>query len=243
MMLVDTHIHSEGRSVEDLKKMAEAGIMKAITCAFYPIVPVHYGTMIDLARKLTEFEPYRGKKAGMKIYSAIGIHPRSIPPKWEKVLDFIQGYSGFKAIGEIGLEEANETEIEVFESQLRLAEQLDVPAIIHTPRNNKQIVFEKTLEILEKLSFPEELALIDHNSEETAKMAYEKGYWVGLTVQPGKLSVESAVKIIEELGDEKLIANSDTGFSESDMLAVRKLYDACKNEKVAGRNAERLFRI
>ncbi|AKG92626.1 putative metal-dependent hydrolases with the TIM-barrel fold [Geoglobus ahangari] len=243
MTAIDTHIHSEGRSVEDLKFMAENGIKIAITCAFYPIRPSFPETLIDLARKLTEFEPERGEKAGMEIYSAVGIHPRCIPPRWDKVLGFIESYSGYVAIGEIGLEDGSDEEKEVLKAQLQLAKKLDVPAIIHTPRKNKDAILKKTLEILDAVSFPEELALIDHNSVETVKVVLEKRYWAGITVQPGKLTVDEAVKIIEEFGDERLIANSDTGFSESDMLAVKKLYDACGNERVVRRNAEKFFKI
>ena len=183
MELFDTHIHSEGRSVEDLKFMAENGIKKALTCAFYPIVPRYGETLIDLFRKLVEFEAYRGKKAGMEIYAAIGIHPRCIPQNWRNVLEFIE------------------------------------------------------------LSFPEDLAVIDHASSETVEMIRKKGYYVGLTVQPGKLSVDEAVSILNKYGDERFIANSDTGFSESDMLAVRKFYDACRNANVTLRNAEKFLRI
>ena len=107
------------------------------------------------------------------------------------------------------------------------------------PRRNKKVITERILKILEEISFPEDLALIDHVSFETFEMIRERQYYIGLTVQPGKLSVEDAVEIINKYG----VANSDTGFSESDMLAVRKLYDACKNLKVTSKNAEKFLRI
>lgn len=66
---------------------------------------------------------------------------------------------------------------------------------------------------------------------------------MGLTVQPGKLSVEEAVEIVYNFGDEYFVANSDTGFSESDYLAVYKLWKELKNEKVLLKNAKRFFRI
>ena len=243
MELFDAHIHSEGRSVEELKKMSENGIKKALTCAFYPIQPKYGETLIDLFRKLVEFESYRGKKAGMRIYAAVGIHPRCIPPNWRDVIEFMETDFGYVAFGEIGLEDGDEREIEVLKSQLMLAKRLDVPCIIHTPRRNKKVITEKILKILEEISFPEDLALIDHVSFETFEMIREKNYHIGLTVQPGKLSVEDAVEIINKYGDEKIVANSDTGFSESDMLAVRKLYDACRNLKVTSENAEKFLRI
>jgi len=243
MALIDTHIHSEGRSVEDLKFMAENGISKAITCAFYPIKPRFPETLIDLFRKLTEYEPERAEKAGMTLYPAVGIHPRCIPENWMRALDFIAEYSGYTAIGEIGLENADKVEKEVLVAQLELAKKLDIPCIIHTPRKNKKPILEKTIEILEGTSFPEDLALIDHVSTETVEIVLNKGYWAGVTVQPGKLSVEEALGIINEHGDERLIANSDAGFSESDTLAVKKLYEKCKNENVTRKNAEKFFRI
>jgi len=84
MEVFDIYIHSEGRSIDDLSKMAEKGIKRAITCAFYPMEPKFAETMIDLFRKLTTFEVERGKEAGMQIYPAIGIHPRCIPPNFKK---------------------------------------------------------------------------------------------------------------------------------------------------------------
>ncbi len=243
MELFDAHIHSEGRSVEDLRFMAENGIKKALTCAFYPIVPKYGETLIDLFRKLVEFEAYRGKKAGMEIYAAIGIHPRCIPQNWKDVLEFMENDFGYLAFGEIGLEDGSDKEIEVLKAQLKLAKKLDVPCVIHTPRKNKVKITEKTLEILDELSFPEDLAVIDHASRETVEMIRKKGYYIGLTVQPGKLSVDDAVRILNDYGDERFIANSDTGFSESDMLAVRKFYDACENIEVTLRNAEKFLRI
>ena len=79
MEVFDTHIHSEGRSIENLEEMAKNGIKKAITCAYYPIEPKFAETLIDLFRKLTTFEVEREKSVGIEIYPAIGIHPRCIP--------------------------------------------------------------------------------------------------------------------------------------------------------------------
>jgi len=39
MEIFDTHIRSEGRSVEHFEEMTKNGIKKVITCAFYPIEP------------------------------------------------------------------------------------------------------------------------------------------------------------------------------------------------------------
>ena len=65
MKCFDTHIHSEGRSVEDLLFMSSNGIKAAVICAFYPIELLYQETMIDLFRRLIESEKGRGSKAEM----------------------------------------------------------------------------------------------------------------------------------------------------------------------------------
>ncbi len=242
MEVFDAHIHSEGRSVEDLKRMSDAGIKFAVTMAFYPIRPLFAETLIDHFRKLIEFESKRGESAGMKIYAAIGIHPRCIPREWDKVLSYMEEVSGYVAFGEIGLETGSKEEEEVFKSQLMLAKKLDVPCVIHTPRKNKEVIAAKTFEILERIEFPESLCLIDHANEFVAEESLKRGYFVGLTVQVDKLSVEEAVKIVEKFGEDNFVANSDTGFSEADYLAVVKLSKALESEKVLIKNAKKFFR-
>ncbi|RLI75618.1 deoxyribonuclease [Archaeoglobales archaeon] len=249
MKCFDTHIHSEGRSVEDLTLMSREGIKAAITCAFYPIKPMYQETLVDLFRKLTEFENQRGKKAGMMIYAAIGIHPRCIPSNCNKVFEAMENMDPV-AFGEIGLEDATKEEIVVFEEQLKLAKKIDKPCIIHTPRNNKTEITKKTIEILEKIEFPESLTVIDHVSVETVEMVLKKGYIAGLTVQPGKLKSEEAVDILEKYGFEDFVLNSDTGFSPSDMTAVVKTvnillekFDEREVKKVGWNNGMRFFRI
>ena len=247
MKWFDTHIHSEGRSVEDLRKMADAGIEFAVTCAFYPIPPEHPETLLDLFRKLEIFEAKRGEKAGMNIFPALGIHPRCIPPKYEVVLPAI---TRGVAVGEIGLEEGGEAEVKVFKAQLRIAKENDLPCIIHTPKNNKEIITEKTLEILEAISFPEELAVIDHLSPLTAEEVLKQGYYGGLSVQPGKLTPSQALEIVEKYGPERLMLNSDTGFSESEMDAVAKAGNLMAEklgrdvaEEVGMKNAKEFFKV
>jgi hypothetical protein len=120
MKIFDTHIHSEGRSIEDLAEMVGMGIEMAISCAFYPIQPLYPETLIDLFRKLTIFEIERGKKAGMRIHAAVGIHPRCIPPKYKRILD-MEKSDDWVAFGEIGLESGEKKEVKVLKEQLEVA--------------------------------------------------------------------------------------------------------------------------
>ncbi len=248
LKVYDTHTHSEGRSIKELKEMAEKGIVKINSCAFYPVRPMHYGTLIDLFRKLQEFETERGDKAGLKIYPAIGIHPRCIPPEWEKVIDYMEDYQP-KILGEIGLEEGNDLERRVLEAQLSIAAKHDIPCIIHTPRKNKLIVTEKLLDILERISFPAELAVIDHLSHETVSKVFKRGHYCGLTVEKGKLTPEEVLDILKEFEAERFMLNSDSGFGGSEYLSVLRTAEFLLEsglgddvKKVSIKNAEAFFK-
>ncbi len=247
MEVFDTHIHSEGRSVEDLKRMRERGIRWAVTCAFYPIVPKYPETLIDHFRKLTTFEVERGKKAGMEIVPAVGIHPRCIPPNYERALESLEEFEC--PLGEIGLETASEVEVEVFRRQLEFAKEHDRVCIIHTPKKNKVEVTKKTLGILKDVGFPEDLAIVDHATKETVKDILSSGYYAGLTVQVGKLTTEEVVEIVEEYGFERFVINSDTGFDEANMFATVEAIEAIADRiggdvrRLAYENALKIFQM
>lgn len=247
-MYFDSHMHSEGLGFSELKKLAEVGIVKVCSLAFYPIKPNYPETMIDMFRKLTEFEVERCRAAGVEMYPAVGIHPRCIPPKYEMVLEYLES-GNWRAFGEIGLETASGEEVAVLEAQLKIAMKLDVPCIIHTPRSNKREVTEKTISLLKKLDFPSELAVIDHVNFDNLDLVLATDYWIGLTVQPGKLSSEDAAKIVEEYGVERFMLNSDAGYRDiyftSVAEAARELEKRIGNEvkKIAFENAKRFLRV
>ncbi len=248
--IYDSHIHSEGRSQKELSEMSNSGIKTVNSCAFYPVRPRYPGTLIDLFRKLEEFETYRGEKAGLKVVPAFGIHPRCIPENWHEVIDFLEE-SQPKIFGEIGLETAEKAEVEVLKAQLSLAKKLDIPCIIHTPRGNKAEITQKTLKSLEELRFPEQLAVIDHVSLETVSEILNRGYHAGLTVEEGKLSERDVLEIIEKFGPERLMINSDTGFTSLDYLStvravsflLEKGVEMEEIKRIAFENAKEFFRV
>ena len=248
MECFDTHMHSEGKGITELKAMAERGIKRAVSCSYYPIPPSASETLIDEFRKLETFEVERGERVGMKIYPAIGIHPRCIPPNYEKALRYVE--ENATIIGEIGLETASELEVEVLKAQLEIAKVRDVPCVIHTPKKNKLEVTEKILKILEDLNFPEDLAIIDHATEQTVPIVIDKGYWIGLTVQRGKITKEEVARIVERFGFERFLLNSDTGFNDEEMLTTAETvefllekFDRRDVEKLAFKNAEKVFKV
>ncbi len=243
-MLFDPHVHTAGLGLSDLFKLRESGVSETCSLSFYPIRPLFPQTLIDEFRRLEEFESFRCSLANIKMFPAVGIHPRCIPPDYGTVIEYLEA-NEWIALGEIGLENANDIEREVFRRQIEIAIAKDIPCIIHTPTRNKREVTEKTLEILKDAEFPEDLAVIDHVSYDNLDIVTKSGFWIGLTVQQGKLSPEEAAKIVEEIGADRCILNSDAGFGHGIIDTVAQTAKILGDEakKVCFENARKLLGV
>ena len=162
--MIDAHIHADTRPYEDFEKMAVAGIDKAVSCAHDPMRMSTSDVVLDHINRIMENDTKRAADNGLKLYSAIGVHPRSISSDYELVLDKLPEmleYKNVVAIGEIGLETGSELELEVFTKQLKLAQDLNMKVIVHTPRTNKKEVTEITASLIED-NIDTKLVQLDH---------------------------------------------------------------------------------
>jgi len=222
--MIDSHIHADTRPYEDFEIMAVAGIEAAITCAHDPLRMTSADVVLDHWDRILNNDMGRAAENGLKLYAAIGIHPRSISIDFERAMEKLDNLvrdERVVAIGEIGLESVSESQINVFKRQLELAENLKMPAIVHTPRRNKKEVAEVTMDIIEENISPD-LVVVDHVDDSIMKMVVELGTRVGITVQPQKMTPEEAVLLIKEYGTERVFLDSDISSSPSDPLSVPK---------------------
>ena len=93
-----------------------------------------------------------------------------------------------------------------------------MPIVIHTPEKNKGEVLQEILKILKEVEIEEDLVMIDHIDRDTVDLI-DMDVYVGLTVQPMKISPEEAVEIVENY-DKKFILSSDLGSLKSDIYAL-----------------------
>ena len=252
-MIIDTHIHADGMCLKDFEDMVKHNIKKAITCAYYPIVPRYQQTMNDLFNKLIHFDVERAKSVGLELAVAIGVHPRSIPVTgcnkvFKKISELVKNPL-VVALGEVGLEFGTQKEIKIFKRQLELTLENKIPIIIHTPRKEKAKMTKKIIKILRKAEVPPELVVIDHVTRENIDLVKNEDFTIGLTIQYGKLSVQEGVELILEHSDKKIILNSDSGFRRYNPLLVTSVLQALEEhgaskdliEAVSHRNAEEIF--
>lgn len=131
--LIDTHCHLDqnediSRSIKEAK---QAGVEAIIAVG------------VDYNSNLKNLEIAQNKPA-IKVFAALGIHPTEIKTEEiEKSLKFIKdNIKNAIAIGEIGLDywhkkikkdsKAKETQRQIFIAQLKIAQEFNLPVIIHS---------------------------------------------------------------------------------------------------------------
>ena len=250
--MIDTHVHADSRSSEDFRDMYLAGIDTAITCSFYPY-KANEEILLNHLNRILEFDTKRASKYGLDLKVALGIHPTNSIENPEKTFEQLYFWIENKqivAIGEIGLEDLTDLEIDLFKKQLEIADETDSKVIIHTPRKNKLEVLKVILDIVPQY-LDEKQAVIDHINQDVIGQVIDKDYMLGLTVQPQKLDVAGAIAILDEFGFDRFFLDSDMSNNPSDYLSVPKTireltklgYKQSEIEKVSHKNAKEYYKI
>ena len=204
--IFDTHAHYDSDSFDEdrenvIKELKENGVIGVLNCG-----SDLYGLRksVELAREFDMF------------YAAVGIHPENADEFNEDVVKEIKEFvknEKVKAIGEIGLDyywEENpprEVQKEVFRAQMKLADELNLPVVIHDRDAHKD-----TLEIMKE--FPNVIGVVHcfSGSVEFAKECIKLGYYIGFT---GVLTFKNAKKLVDvcrEIPAERMLVETDCPF-------------------------------
>ncbi len=219
----DAHLHADGLSNQDLQSMALFGLKAALVpardavCDSVKDYVAHFEGLLHLqARRL--------ERCGIRPYAALGVHPARIP--WhglEEILAVIPRLASkgrLVAIGEIGLEKGGPREEQVFERQLQLALELNLPVLATTPARDKARLTRRLLAILRSSGVAPEAALVANADAQTLRTIRECGYRAGLTVNPMHLSAAEAASLVRSFGSDGLVASSGSGDGANDILAL-----------------------
>lgn len=252
--VIDSHLHLDHLYRSKPERM---GWMKEKS---YVAVSWSFSTE---ARKAEDLEKYLENQSnlitvlrdqGLECYFLTGVHPRNIPPdlKIENVkgllLPFLE-HPLCLGIGEIGLESGTRREQEVLSAQLELMEEvrrLGKRFGIHTPRGNKVTATHTTLELLKGFPGSEEMAVIDHCTQETLKDVFEAGFSAGVTLSPIKTSLGQLSLIVKEYEGEldRIMCNTDSGevfYEELYMFCRSKQFPEAMRHMLSHHNAARFF--
>lgn len=170
-MLIDTHCHLYKEYYENINNIIE--ISKKNGVSYYISNGCDTKSNQEVLQSTEEYQ---------NLYGALGIHPEMVDSYTKQDLEYIKDHINnpkIVAIGEIGLDyyytkDNKEKQIELFESQLSLAEKYNMPVIIHSRE-----AIEDTINILKKYN----VNGIIHSfsgSLETAKIYIKMGFLLGI---------------------------------------------------------------
>lgn len=199
--IFDSHAHYTDKAFNDdrenmLGSLRESGICGVINCGADIESSVF---SVELANKYDY------------IYAACGIHPEEadkIPENYIEILKNLARNEKCVAIGEIGLDyywrqDNKEKQKELFENQILLSKELDLPIIVHDREAHGD-----TLEILKKHK-PKGVLHCFSGSPETAEEILKLGMYIGLGGALTFKNARKAVEVAEILPSDRLLLETD----------------------------------
>jgi len=235
-MLTDTHCHLDlNKFNEDrpavIRRALEAGVGQML-------IPALELESCQAVIKLAESHP--------NLFAAVGFHPTELD-KWnESSIQSLQqllpthpppspGGRGGKivAIGEIGLDyywvketDKQARQREVLRQQLKLAQEVNLPVIIHMREENDAWFGQASIDLLNILSkWHQELRAQNHPLQEkpgvlhsfngnleTAQKAIELNFYIGITGPVTYKNAEEKRQVIRQLPLEQILIETDSPF-------------------------------
>ncbi|MEZ0290996.1 MAG: TatD family hydrolase [Solirubrobacteraceae bacterium] len=256
MRIFEPHAHMTSRTTDDYEAMAASGVKVLVEPAFWLGQPrTSAGSFIDYFNSLLGWERFRAAQFGIRHHCTIGLNPKEANDDAlrREVLALLPRYlakDGVVAVGEIGYDAMTPAEDEALRAQFDLAREFELPALVHTPHRDKAAGTRKTLELVEDTGVAPETVLIDHNNEITVQEVHASGCWAGFSIYPNtKMDEYRMVRILEDIGTDRILINSACDWGVSDPLKVAKTVAAMQEagfdeddiDKVVWRNPLEFF--
>jgi uncharacterized protein len=231
MRYIEPHAHMVSRVTDDYERMAVAGCEAVCEPAFWAGFDRSSAAgFYDYFRQLTEHEPKRAAKFGLKHFCWLCLNPKEAEDVKlaEEVMALIPEFldrSNVLGIGEIGLNKNSRNELKVLEMHVDLAAEYNQLVLVHTPHLEDKL--KGTRLILDVLKSDKRIrpnrVIIDHVEEHTVGLVLDAGFWAGMTLYPEtKCSPARAIDILETYGNDQIWLNSACDWGVSDPLAVPK---------------------
>lgn len=228
--MFDSHTHVDTIRCEDIEMMSLAGI-KRLLLAVGPNGSTVHTTLLDYYRQLLTVHSERVRARGIEPYLALGIHPLSIPSDYEVAIKKLASQlrsSSVVAVGEIGIHKGDQVEEAVFEAQVEMAKDKDMPIVVHTPMINKASIVKGMLKIVKKVGFDPSKVVVDHATPEVLTDILSAGAVPGLTLRSDMLTTEQALEMLSKHGRQVVLGSDANGLRPSDPLAVPRLIQTAR---------------
>ncbi|MEO5665712.1 MAG: TatD family hydrolase [Nocardioides sp.] len=226
MRIFDPHIHMTSRTTDDYEAMYAAGVRAVVEPAFWLGQPRSgVESFIDYFDALLGWERFRAAQFGIAHHCTIALNPKEAnDPRCAPVLDLLPRYlakDGVVAVGEVGFDSMTPEEEKAFARQLEMAGEHGLPALVHTPHQDKLAGTRRTLELVVESGLAPEMVVVDHLNEVTVDVVDDAGCWVGFSIYPDtKMDPDRMVAILQRRGLDKVLVNSAADWGRSDPLTT-----------------------
>ena len=202
---IDTHCHLDkldSTAEEAVNEAKDAGVKRMLT------ISVDEPSLDFVSKAVRQFP---------EVYGSVGFHPHDASALSESLLNKIrqlaQGDEKLIAIGEIGLDyhylySPVEVQQQVFRQQLMLAEELNLPVVMHSREAEAD-----TLNILKEI--PVKSVGVAHSftsSFEMARKLVEMGWYLGINGIVTFKNAEDLREVVRWLPLEKMLLETDSPF-------------------------------
>ena len=245
--IFEPHAHMVSRVTDDYQRMAAAGVKVVLEPAFWLGQPrTNLGSFTDYFDTLLGWERFRAAQFGVHHVCTMGLNPREANDDRvnDDVLAVLPRYlqkNSVVGIGEIGLDDMTAKEERVFEAQIEMAKEHELPILVHTPHRNKKGGFLRCLEIVKNSGLAMDRVLLDHGNEETIKITLDCGACLGFSIYPAtKMDPARMVSLVQEYGVSNFVINSACDWGVSDPLSVPKTVTLLKRAGIADEEIKRL---
>ena len=201
-MFIDTHCHISKDDYDDIDLIINENIAAGVD-----------KMIVSGCEEKTIYEAIELSKKYNSIYVTIGYHPDQVNVVTDDKLDTLKQLlktPKVVGVGEIGLDyhyrkEDRESQIELFEKQLRIAEEMNLPVVIHS-----RDATEDTINILKKYKVKGIMHCFS-GSVETAKIYVSMGFLLGIG---GVVTFKNSnlYKVVENVGIDNIVLETDAPY-------------------------------
>jgi uncharacterized protein len=226
--IFDPHIHMTSRTTDDYEAMFAAGVRALVEPSFWLGQPrTSVASFTDYFDGLIGWERFRAAQFGIRHHCTIALNPKEAnDPRCVEVLGVLPRYlakDGVVAVGEVGYDSMTPEEDTAFATQLGLAIEHELPALVHTPHRDKLAGTKRTLDVVRESGIDPGRVVVDHLNEPTVGLVAESGCWMGFSIYPDtKMDERRMVAILEEYGLDRMVVNSAADWGRSDPLKTYK---------------------